>query len=204
MEDLKYLTKDKKINNKDLVTLGLYTLLFIFLMAIGVGVCAGVFTFLLGGKAYFVSFATVSISFFTAFAFTLIFNKINKNNIILIFGTTMSIFLVSTGRTLLAIPIFLLGTVLSEYFYRKNKEYLSYIFYCLGNIGAIIPLYFMKNNYIEHLTSKGYSQEKIEFITRNTTLEMFIVIVFLTILSACIGLYFSRKLYYKNFDKAGF
>ena len=89
MEELKYKNtgNDSKLKTKDLITLGLYTLLLILLMAVGVGVCAGVFSVLFAGKVYFSIFTPVATAVFAAPAFTLIFNKIKKNYSVFIFRT---------------------------------------------------------------------------------------------------------------------
>ena len=92
---------------------------------------------------------------------------------------------------------------MAEIFSRKNNEYLSYIFFTLGQIGTVIPMYFMRDVYISHLKARGFSNEKIDFIMTNASLQMFVIIVVTTIIFSVIGTYIGRKIYFKNFEKAG-
>lgn len=205
MEELKYKNtgNDSKLKTKDLITLGLYTLLLILLMAVGVGVCAGVFSVLFAGKVYFSTFTSVATAVFAAPAFTLIFNKIKKNYSVFISAFILGLFLLLSGHTAIAFPIAVIGGILAEIFSRKNNEYLSYIFFTLGQIGTVIPMYFMRDVYISHLKARGFSNEKIDFIMTNSSLQMFVIIVVTTIIFSVIGTYIGRKIYFKNFEKAG-
>lgn len=202
---LKYTTyvDNKQLNIKDLITLALYNVLIILLMAVGLGICAAIFSVLFAGKVYFSVFTSVATALFAAPAYTLIFNKINKNYAIFISAFVLGLFLFLSGHAAVAFPISVIGGIVAEYFFRKRNEYLSYICYSLGNIGSIIPMYFMRNNYINHLTAKGFSQEKIDLILKHSDLMTFVIIVVLTILAAVIGTSIGRKIYFRNFDKAG-
>ncbi|MBF0714146.1 MptD family putative ECF transporter S component [Gemella sp. GH3] len=204
-EKLKYIKNNSKdkLQINDLIKLGLYNLLLIILMGVGVGVCAVVISLLFAGKLYFSIFTTVGTGLFAAPAFTLIFHKINKNNAILITTVISGLFLLLSGHVALAFPITVLFGFIAEYYFRKGNEYLSYQCFTLGGIGTVIPLYFMKSSYIEHLQARGYSQEKVDFIMSNSSLEIFIIMIIATIFSTLLGTYISRKLYFKNFEKAG-
>lgn len=205
MTELKYIKKDNSdtLSIPDLIKLGLYTLLLILLMAVGVGACAVIFSVLFSGKIYFSIFTTVGTGLFAAPAFTLIFNKIKKKYTILIVSVVIGLFLVISGHAALSLPVSIVGGLVAEYFFRKNNEYLSYIFFTLSGIGAIIPIYFMKKNYIEHLHSKDYSQEKIDFIMSSSSMTMFFTVISFTIIFSILGTYIGRKIYFRNFNKAG-
>ncbi|MBF0709645.1 MULTISPECIES: MptD family putative ECF transporter S component [unclassified Gemella] len=204
-ENLKYIKKEEqsKLNIKDLITLGLYNLLIILLMGVGVGVCAAFFSFAFNGQYYFAIFTTVGTGLFAAPAFSLIFNKIKKKNAILITTLIQAVFLLLSGHAAIAFFITIVAAILAEYFFRKNNEYLSYLAYTFGGIGAIIPVYFMKDSYIQHLRDKEYSQEKIDFIMHSSSLSVLLAVVIATVILTLLGTYIGRKIYFKNFDKAG-
>lgn len=203
MNELKYVKQnDKKLNTRDLVMLGMYTLLLILLMGVGVGVAAGIFSVLFSGKFYFAVFKTVTIALFAAPAFTLIFNKINKNNAILLMTIIIALFLVVSGHVAILFPVAVVAGIIAEYFYRKGNEYISYISFSLGNIGATLPIFLMKDMYLERMKSKGYSQEKIDFVMQSSSINILLVVILLTILFSIVGTYISRKFYFKNFEKA--
>ena len=61
-------------------------------MAVGVGVCALIFSVIFSGKIYFSIFTTVGTGFFAAPAFTLIFHKINKKYSVFIVTIIVGLF----------------------------------------------------------------------------------------------------------------
>lgn len=204
-DKLKYINKggSEKLQTNDLIKLGLYTILLILSMGLGVGLSSFLVTLIFGGKVYFAVYTTVATGFFAAPAFTLIFNKIRKKNAILIVSVITGLFLLLSGHAAIGFPVAVVCGVVAEYFARKNSEYISYIFYTLGSIGVIIPMFFMKNNYIEHLKAKDFTQEKIDFVMSNSSLPTFFYVIIFTVISSFIGIYIGRKIYFRNFDKAG-
>ena len=205
MTQLKYIENNdsKKLQIKDLITLGLYSILLILLMGVAVGVGTVFFSVVFGGKVYFATFSSVSTALFCGAAYSLIFNKINKNMTIFIMTLIMALFLALSGHSLVgSITMFIFG-IIAEYFFRKGKEYLSYIAFNLGTIGIVLPMFFMKDSYIKHLQGRNYPQEKIDLVMSNSSMTTFVIIIILTIVASIIGIYLGRKLYYKNFAKAG-
>lgn len=205
MVELKYVeSKDnKKLQVKDLITLGLYSALLIILMGASIGIGTLLTTILFGGKIYFATFTSVAAALVCGVAYSLIFNKINKNMAIFILNAILAIFMLVSGHALIGSIVMIIFGIASEYFYRKNNEYLSYLFFNLGTIGAVLPLFFMKENYISHLKARNYPQEKIDLVMNNSSLTTFILIIVLTVVMSYVGCYIGRKLYFKNFDKAG-
>ncbi|MDO4813486.1 MAG: MptD family putative ECF transporter S component [Gemella sp.] len=204
-ENLKYIKKENtdKLTVKDLISLGLYNLLIILLMGVGVGVCAAFFSLTFNGQYYFAIFTTVGTGLFAGPAFSIIFNKIRKKYAILITTFIQAVFLLLSGHAAIAFFVTIVAAFLAEYFFRKNNEYLSYLAYTFGGIGAILPVYFMRDSYIQHLADKGYSQEKIDFIMHSSSLSVFIAVIVFTVIFTLLGTYIGRKIYFRNFDKAG-
>ena len=64
-------------------------------------------------------------------------------------------------------------------------------------------MFFMKDSYVKHLQSRNYSDEKIKLVMSTTDMKTFIFIVIFTIIFSIVGTYLGRKLYFKNFNKAG-
>ncbi len=203
--NLNYIKKDKSTSlaTKDLINLGLYNLLMILLMGVGVGICAAFFSVFFAGEIYFAIFTTVGTGFFAAPAFTLIFQKINKKYAVLISSFVLSLFLLISGHVAISFVTQMLGGLIAEFFYRRNNEYLSYLFFTMGGIGAILPMYFMKNNYITHMLERGFSQEKVNFVMNSASLQMFWIVIISTVIFTLIGTYIGRSIYFRNFEKAG-
>ena len=81
MAELKYINKEqnKNLQIKDLITLGLYTILLVILMGVGVGLGTLFTSVVFGGKVYFATYTSVAAALVCGSAYSLIFNKIDKN-----------------------------------------------------------------------------------------------------------------------------
>ena len=205
MTELKYINKEqnKNLQIKDLITLGLYTILLVLLMGVGVGLGTLFTSVVFGGKVYFATYSSVAAALVCGSAYSLIFNKINKNMAIFIMIAIIGIFMSVSGHSIVGGIVLIFAAVLAEIAFRYGNEYLSYLFFNLGNIGLILPMFFMKDSYVKHLQNRNYSDEKINLVMSSTDMKTFIFIVIFTIIFSIIGTYLGRKLYFKNFNKAG-
>ena len=205
MTELKYINRDenKNLQIKDLITLGLYTILLILVMAVGIGISTIVTAVVFGGKVYFATYTSITSAFVCGSVYSLIFNKINKNMAIFIMIAIIGVFLAISGHSVVGGGVMIASAVLAEIAFRYGNEYLSYLFFNLGTIGIILPMFFMKDEYVRHLQNRNYSEEKINLVMSTTDLKTFVFIVIFTIIFSIIGTYLGRKLYFKNFNKAG-
>ena len=80
MTELKYINRDenKNLQIKDLITLGLYTILLILVMAVGIGISTLLTSLIFGGKVYFATYTSITAALVCGSVYSLIFNKINK------------------------------------------------------------------------------------------------------------------------------
>ena len=205
MTELKYINKKENSNLqiKDLITLGLYTILLILVMVVGIGISTILTAVLFGGKVYFATYTSITVALVCGSVYSLIFNKINKNMAIFIMIAIIGLFMAISGHSILGGVVLIFAAILAEIAFRYGNEYLSYLFFNLGNIGIILPMFFMKDSYVKHLQNRNYSEEKINLVMSTTDMKTFIFIVIFTILFSFIGTYLGRKLYFKNFNKAG-
>lgn len=205
MTELKYINKEdnKNLQIKDLITLGLYTILLILVMAVGIGISTLLTSVIFRGKVYFATYTSITAALVCGSVYSLIFNKINKNMAIFIMIAIIGIFMSVSGHSIVGGIVLIFAAVLAEIAFRYGNEYLSYLFFNLGNIGIILPMFFMKDSYVKHLQNRNYSDEKINLVMSSTDMKTFIFIVIFTIIFSIIGTYLGRKLYFKNFNKAG-
>ena len=77
MTELKYINKEqnKNLQIKDLITLGLYTILLVLLMGVGVGLGTLFTSVVFGGKVYFATYTSVAAALVCGSAYSLIFKK---------------------------------------------------------------------------------------------------------------------------------
>ena len=205
MTELKYINKEenKSLQIKDLITLGLYTILLILVMAVGIGISTLLTAVVFGGKVYFATYTSITSALVCGSVYSLIFNKINKNMAIFIMIAIIGIFMSVSGHSVVGGIVLIFAAILAEIAFRYGNEYLSYLFFNLGTIGIIIPMFFMKDSYVKHLQNRNYSDEKIKLVMSTTDMKTFIFIVIFTIIFSIVGTYLGRKLYFKNFNKAG-
>lgn len=205
MTELKYINKEenKNLQINDLITLGLYTILLIIVMGAGVGIGTLLTSVIFGGKVYFATYTSVVVALVCGGVYSLIFNKINKNMSIFIMTAIIALFMALSGHAFIGSIALFIAAIFAEFFFRKNNEYLSYLFFNLGNIGIILPMFFMKDNYIKHLQGRNFPQEKIDLVMQSSDMKTFVFIVVFTIIFSLVGTYFGRKIYFKNFKKAG-
>ena len=184
MTELKYINREenKNLQINDLITLGLYTILLVIVMGVGVGIGTLLTSVIFGGKVYFATYTSVIVALVCGGVYSLIFNKINKNMAIFIMTAIIALFMGISGHAIIGSIALLIAAVCAEFFYRKNNEYLSYIFFNLGNIGIILPMFFMKDNYIKHLQGRNYPQEKIDLVMQSSDMKTFIFIVVFTVI----------------------
>jgi len=200
---LSIVEENKNLQIKDLITLGLYTILLILVMAVGIGISTLLTSVIFGGKVYFATYTSITAALVCGSVYSLIFNKINKNMAIFIMIAIIGIFMSVSGHSIVGGIVLIFAAVLAEIAFRYGNEYLSYLFFNLGNIGIILPMFFMKDSYVKHLQNRNYSDEKINLVMSSTDMKTFIFIVVFTIIFSIIGTYLGRKLYFKNFNKAG-
>ena len=149
------------------------------------------------------TYTSVVVALVCGGVYSLIFNKINKNMAIFIMTAIISLFMALSGHAFIGSIALFIAAICAEFFFRKNNEYLSYMFFNLGNIGIILPMFFMKDNYIKHLQGRNFPQEKIDLVMQSSDMKTFIFIVVFTIIFSLVGTYIGRKIYFKNFKKAG-
>ena len=194
MTELKYINNEdnKNLQIKDLITLGLYTILLILVMAVGIGISTLLTSVIFGGKVYFATYTSITAALVCGSVYSLF-----------IMIAIIGIFMTVSGHSVVGGVVLIIAAVLAEIAFRYGNEYLSYLFFNLGNIGIILPMFFMKDSYVKHLQNRNYSDEKINLVMSSTDMKTFIFIVIFTIIFSIIGTYLGRKLYFKNFNKAG-
>ena len=131
MTELKYINKKENSNLqiKDLITLGLYTILLILVMAVGIGISTILTAVLFGGKVYFATYTSITVALVCGSVYSLIFNKINKNMAIFIMIAIIGLFMAISGHSILGGVVLIVAAILAEIACRYGNEYLSYLFY---------------------------------------------------------------------------
>jgi len=195
--------KFSKLSSYDLITIGINTAIYFVLCAIGTLLCTVVIP----------GFGQIMIPAVTALIcgtiYMLMIAKLHKFGGISVMGTVMGLFFALSGHFPLAfIPCILFGIIadlvanISSY---NNKliNLFSYIIFSFGLLGPVLPLWFMKDAYIEHLVNKGKDSAYIEKAFANISVMSFIYICLAIIICAIIGGLFGQYILKKHFEKVG-
>ena len=67
----------------------------------------------------------------------------------------IGLFMAISGHSILGGVVLIFAAILAEIAFRYGNEYLSYLFFNLGNIGIILPMFFMKDSYVKHLQNRN-------------------------------------------------
>ncbi|WP_430610165.1 MptD family putative ECF transporter S component [Enterococcus sp. DIV0876] len=192
----------KKLKVQDLIAIGIYTAIYFLLMS----VCLLILRFVIPG--FHNLFIPAVTALFSGVIYLILLHKVPKFGAITIMGTVVGLFFLISGHFPLAfLPnmICALGADLILYRTRLQtqvKIMASYIVFSFGLMGPILPLWFMKNAYIDSLIARGKDDAYINGVFVHTTTAMFAICAAAVLVAAVAGLFIGSRLYDKHFRSA--
>lgn len=139
--------------------------------------------------------------------YLMVVNRVPKFGAITIVGSVMGVFFMVFGYFPLAfLPGFLfpfLADVIQNKtkINEKAKLFLSYTVFNFGLTGPILPLWFMKEAYVESLLKRGKDMSYVESVFEPVTTLSFFISMGLILLLSVVGLMIGQKIYNKHFSK---
>jgi len=197
------LSKKKKIQIKDLVTIGVYTALYFIMVAIS----ALLVIFIIPGYSYV--FIPVISALLSGTIFMLMVAKVPRFGAITIMGSIMGIFFFIMGRfpgaLFICIVIAFIADGIAYLMRYKNKKglLLSYLIFSFSTIGPVIPMFIFPTVYINQLIEVGHDATYIEGVFNNISQNTLSVLIGGIIVAAIVGGLFGQKMMNKHFEKAG-
>lgn len=191
----------KHLTTKDLMTAGIFSALYF--LAIGLVTFICMFTLPVLGNFLLPAVAALT----TGSIYFLLLKQVPKFGAITIFSLVMGTFLLLSGHFPLAIIANLGFSGLADWFtYRttfqtKHKSLLGYILFSYGLTGPLLPLWFMKQQYIDNLTSRGKTATYISGMFQYVTPTFFILLMFFILIGAILGGIYGQKLVAKHFSQ---
>ncbi|EGD47567.1 hypothetical protein Cpap_1760 [Ruminiclostridium papyrosolvens DSM 2782] len=190
---------DKKLNVKDLINIGIFSILyFIFFFICG----------MLGYIPVFVILLPLLLGIFNGIPFILFVTKTGKFGAITIMGTLEGLLCFFCGQSWISIVFGVVFGFLSDLIF-KAENYNSWrntvLGYCVFNlwiIGSMLPMWIMRDVFFEHSKSIN-SEEYLSAVMTLTSNWMLPVVVILSIVGAIIGANLGRKTLKKHFQRAG-
>jgi energy-coupling factor transport system substrate-specific component len=192
---------NKKIETKDLISLGVFTALYM-VMFFAAGTITGYIPFLFPLK-------TGLCSLVTGIPVMLFLTKVHKFGMITLMGTLSSI-LMSLGGTpwFITLPSGIILSLLGDLIMRAG-DYRKWKFICLGYIvfsewfvGLIMPFFVIRETFLAQIRD-SYGDAYADTASAITPLWILPLIVLITALCALGGAFLGRAMLKKHFLRAG-
>ena len=193
----------KTLNVSDLISIGVYSAVYFLFVTIAT-FAAGIMI-----PAYGMILIPAFAALISSVPYYLLGLKVQKFGALTIMGFTMGIFYLVSGHFPLSfVPAFAFSIVadLVAYSGKYKSKFLfmiSYVIFCFGNAGPILPLYFTKEAYINNLVNRGKDSAYIDKLFNQISTTTLFVMIVATIVLAILGSLFAQKMMKKHFEKAG-
>ena len=192
----------KKLQVKDLVTIGIFTAVY-FVLNVIVMVC--------GGFAPPVwIFMPAILSIICGVVYSPLTAKVQKGGAVFIMGMiTALIYSVRGSFVLVLLVTYLVSSLLAEAV-RKKTGYnsikgniISYAFFSLGMTGDVLPVWMFREESTAQMVSKDMPQDYIDALNAFTSPAVLIIMLAATFILAFAGGYLGRAIMKKHLEKAG-
>lgn len=135
--------------------------------------------------------------------------RVGKFGGITVMGMIVGLFLFVSGHFVLSFIASIVFPVAADLIaragrYRSRTGILaSYVVFCYGLVGPILPLWFMKDAYVASLEARGKDAAYIDNLFANINMGTFAFSMIAVLVCALIGGWFGQRMMRKHFAKAG-
>jgi len=191
----------KKLNAKDLIITGIFSVLFLVAVMIGGGPFASVPTL----TFYF----PIGAALLAGPIFMLFIAKVPKRGALAIVGVVECILGTLTGMHwglnfgILIFSIIAAFIAGMKDFKKPMLNLVAYIVYCIGPMGTYFVFYFNRESWVSFMLKKGTEQEYIDQMSSVATGGMMLIMIFGTLVVATLSGLLGLRLMRKQFVKAG-
>lgn len=189
----------KNLNVKDLINVGIFTVIYFILFFI-----SGI----LGYIPIFTILIPLLLGIIGGIPFTLFLTKINKFGAVAIMGSLIGLLCFLVGQSWISIIFGVIFGLIADLILRWGK-YKSWnktvIGYCIFNqwvIGSMLPMWIMRDVFFEN-AKKAASEEYLNTMMQLTANWMLPVVILLGFIGGIIGVYIGRAVLKKHFKRAG-
>ena len=189
--------KENKLMIQDLISIGVFTAIYFVLVTIATFATSAI----IPGLSYVLIPAVSAL--ISGCVYMLLVVKIQKFGAITIMGLVMSIFFFSSGHFILSFVtniVFAIIADLIRYISKyKNKAMilLSYIVFSYGLMGPVLPMWFLKDQYVSNLVARGkdavYIERLFEYINMGTFRLCIVAILIGSIIGGLFGIKMIKK-----------
>lgn len=190
---------NNKLQGKDLITIGIYTALYI--VAIFVASVANV------TPLTFMFYPAIS-SLLGAVFFIMLATKVQKFGAVIIWGVIVGLLFLVLGMAL-TLPFFVVAAIIAQIIISKSgyknmkATIVSYLLISVFSIGGYAQLFLFTNQYLEEAARRGLSTDFISGLESYSTVGFLLIMIVATILCALLGCLFAKAVLKKHLSKAG-
>ncbi|WP_409200164.1 MptD family putative ECF transporter S component [Methanobrevibacter sp. DSM 116169] len=188
-----------KLNVQDLITVGIFSAIYLIV----------VFAFgMLGYIPAIMVLLPLLAGIVGGIPFMLFLTKVDKFGMVTIMALIVGIVMFLSGHSWIPIITFLICGIIADYIfklgnYRSSKNsIIGYSIFCLGVMGNMLPLWIMKDTYMQEMTAMMGS-EYVSQISWMVQDWVFVALIIATIIGGMIGALIGKKILAKHFQKAG-
>ena len=190
---------DNKLKGKDLISIGIYTALYIVALLVGSVATVLPVTFLF----YPAVCALLGATFFVMLA-----AKVQKPGAVVIWGVIVGLVFFAFGMPP-ALPFMVVGSIAAQIVislsgYKKFAANMTgFVIVSVCSIGGYFQLFAYTNDYLAVAETRGLSQEYIDTLAGYANIGFLLVMIVATAATAVLGCLFARKIMKKHLAKAG-
>lgn len=188
-----------KLTGKDLITVGIYTALYIVALFVACVVNITPVTFM---------FYPAAAALLGAVFFIMLSMKVQKFGAVIIWGVIVGLLFLVLGMAM-ALPFIVAGAVIAQLMISKSG-YRSYKVNTVGfmlvsvfSVGGYLQLFLFTEEYLTEAANRGLSQEFVDGLAGCATLPFLLLIIVVTAICAFLGCRFAKSVLKKHLVKAG-
>ena len=191
----------KGLKVQELISSGVYATVYFFVVFIATFILR--FTVPVFNSLLIPAFSAI----LSGVVYLMVVNRIPKFGAITIVGSVMGIFFLIFGYFPLAFLPGFVFPLLADFVQNKTKIeekvklFLSYTIFSFGLTGPILPLWFMKEAYLDSLLQRGKDQTYVDSVFAPVTTATFFISMGLIVVCSIIGLVIGKRIYQKHFSK---
>ena len=190
---------DNKLHVKDLIRVGIFTAIyFVIFFATG----------MLGYIPILFILLPVLAPIITGIPFMLFLTKVKKFGMVTIFGVLLGLLMFATGHTWVPLGAGIVLGLLADLIFKAGKykstktTVLGYGVFSIWIIGAMLPMWLMRESYFEYISS-NMGEEYTNAVLTLTPDWMAFAVVAAAFVAGIIGAFLGRAVLKKHFQRAG-
>ncbi|MGC4020364.1 MAG: MptD family putative ECF transporter S component [Muricomes sp.] len=194
-------TKTNKLQGRELITIGVFSAIYLVIVTIIGGICMPV------PPLYLLMPAIIAL--LNGTVYMLFLAKVQRHGGIFILSLMPAILLMAMGHMWTILASCVLCGILAEAITGVGKfksfrwNTIGYCVFSLNMIGAFIPIWVMREFFFADTLSRGMSAEFVDTLRRMTPLWVLFAMAAMMVIAAVLGAFIGKGLLKKHFVKAG-